>query len=775
MPVRPRQKLKAESRVFPIRTVIRFLSRRNAAVNRYGASELEKSLDALLQTVEKYTTPGENGEYIKVEEADRMALARAYRDVIALCDGIRDLSLQPELKKNRSYKALAQSTEKLKAMLTADMRSLTALHAKLGRTLPEALENTRNAVISIDNISKIKAVGGSMSSRLPITVSTAGGHKFSGMFTKTASYDFVQRSDAIIQGIIDAVPGQKAKETLRQYLLVENTKDPDRRETKHHNAGYFMERLYKKGTPLTDVLKEICDKKVKDKFSDYFQSSDLEKITQYAENHPREIRKLANLYNMSGRRLHLADGENIDGKNSAMSMLASLLGRPDLLANSVQMTIRCGEDEYSGTFMEFVDGMSDLSHLNKDDPYLKCKSAESALDGRPVLKDGADLGVIDVIAGNIDRHLRNILYSYGKDANGNVYVKGIKGIDNDGSFGRKDSDELTDKQSRASKTGQLRVISASMRDAVMNLSGNTLKLALQPYGISAEGIQGAADRLERIKSGIRTGSIEVVKDNEWKNKTLKDVGHIEIMADGKMNYAQNGIFNQIYMAHSKNEIEDARNRAARAVSDENIKLSEAQTQEARRFYEFDDADRSAAIKAISDTVAELRSRRSIFYGSREYEEMYDSARAVQKEVAGCTAERFIELATDLQNKTQAYINMKDDQGKALAEAAKKNGSDTVKTSSNTIRRVLAAGTALDFTRQFLDESSIPAWEEYKAQNKEYAKYRAKQKAAGKDGPDKNSKTAARKDKNGTVKSADGKTGEAVSNGSRGSKKPVRAI
>ena len=242
MPTRPGKKLKAESRIYSVRRVIKSLSAKNRTVLDEMAAALSEKLRILEETVKTYSTPTENG-YPVLEEKDRKKLTAQYSDAVAQCAYILSFKNQKGFAENRQYSALAEMVEKSRRFLLSDVRALRAVHTKIGATLPEAFENSRTAVVSVDDINIIPETGGAMSSRLPISVTTKSGHKFDGMFTLDSSFDLAERSNAIIQTLIDMTGLKTTKEFLSQYIL--KPEDVEKDSDKLSKLDNFMKGIYK--------------------------------------------------------------------------------------------------------------------------------------------------------------------------------------------------------------------------------------------------------------------------------------------------------------------------------------------------------------------------------------------------------------------------------------------------------------------------------------------------------------------------------------------------
>lgn len=707
MPTRPGKKLDAQSRIFTTKNVIKSLGRKKfetkeltPATQTYKEldshiNNFQTSLDNVEVLVKRYTTPDENG-YPILKESDLKKLSETYSEAIAQCDLLLSYKNNQHVKNNVNFKVIAEMTRKTRDYLILDSKALVGANAKIGQTLPEALENSRTPVISIDDTNIDPAKGGSMSSRLPIEISAKNGYKISGMFTKTVKYDFMDRSNNIIKKFMEIASDDDTKNFLKNFILKKEDIEKVNGKSKFLFAFWNKIALGASLNDLRDILNN--QKGMKDKFA-FFTDDKQEEVENYINSIRPEADKLYCSYLMNSERLGLKDGTNLDKRNYATSLVANLLGRPDLVANAISMTINCKGQKHTGTFMEFVKGASDMAHLDKDDPALKCDISKG-IDGRPVLKDMADLQVLDYICGNVDRHYQNMLYITETKKNGKVVLKGIKAIDNDGSFPRTD---LSKGFNRLSSVSGMKVISESMARAIYQLNRNTLELTLQGAGLTSDVIEGAMERLDHIKKAIINNKIKVVGDSQWKNYTLDD-----LTKRGSEVNRGSGVFQEVKDCFKQ----ENRMRMVSKVNKPGYKKNEF-TMKAASFegsneqFIFDSAERFSAKVYIDSVVSDLNKSKDVWFGSSKYTDMLKSAKTIQKEVETCSLARFEELAKDLKQKTDAYLERKFLQSPEKANRI------------NSVNRILAATSAIDFSAKFLDKIELSAWDEYKIQNKDY--------------------------------------------------------
>lgn len=708
MPTRPGKKLKAEARIFTTSKAIKSLARKNFTNIDLQVGALNTKLENLERLVQKYTTPV-NGEYPVLSEADKIELSKAYSQAIVQCEHLLAFQNNQELKNNLSYKAIAKMAEKTRKFLTSDLKALTALNASVGATLPEALENARTAVINLDTSNVKIAKGGCMSSRIPLSISTKDGHKIEGMFTKTTSYDYASKSNALFQKLMDMTASNITKEFFRGFLL---SNDDVTNNTRKFSRTYsFYASLLEHPKKYESAFALLGDANFLDNREFTYQEVSNIKKFLISKDFMTEALNLYKEHFMNTEKLSIEGGANIDKRNTAMSIVANLFGRSDLLANSVSMTIGTGQEKQTGTFMEFVKGASDLAHLKKDDPFFDCEIA-TGIDRRPVLKDMADLQVIDYICGNVDRHTGNMLYVFDQDEYGDTYLKGIKAIDNDASFGRRD---LSNGLQRLSNVAGMKVISSSMANLVRKITPATLKLSLKGTGLSDAAINEAVARLRDVKQGINNQTLEVVDDNEWKDFTLNDLKK----TDEAMEAHGHGVFSLLAKQFDEDHRAEKFKATQASNADTGIKLANAEMKNNGKGYELNDAEQIKARDGINTVVQELDAVSKVWFGSTKYKNMLASAKALQKELAtwekksqetGKTvwdAAKFEKMTNDLRTKTELYLDRKYNQSASKANR------------DNSIKRMLAASAAMDYTHKFIDKVELSAWDEYRQNNAEY--------------------------------------------------------
>jgi len=211
--------------------------------------------------------------------------------------------------------------------------------------------------------------------------------------------------------------------------------------------------------------------------------------------------------------LKTSPGDRIDTRNAAMSDVAGLLGRDDLLAHSQMIDFTENGVRREGTFMEFVNG-TDLSKAEKGDPYYDTEKDDFLTSSAK--KDLLDLSIIDYICLNSDRHQHNMIYQYQKCDDGKTRLAGIKGIDNDSSFGTKNpnpSEPFIHLQSLDATV----CMTESMAKKINAMTDAALTQTLKKNKLSSASINAAIERLHNIKA-----KMELSKEFNKKLAEAKD-------------------------------------------------------------------------------------------------------------------------------------------------------------------------------------------------------------------------------------------------------------
>ena len=225
----------------------------------------------------------------------------------------------------------------------------------------------------------------------------------------------------------------------------------------------------------------------------------------------------------------------VDSRNSAMSLVANMLGQPELLARSKPLTVVYNGQPVEGTFMELAKG-SDRSNISKNDPILKC--SKRSYNNAQLLKSIADMQILDYLCGNVDRHGGNLTYIVDNSDPKSPKVTGVQGIDNDMSFGVRAMGGGEWFMEGTTPFNDILVISRSMAEKVLAMDADKYIQSLRGQGLESEACLAAERRLRKVQRKIREGEeyfegtepehlvrgkLRVVNDEEWERIGLDNL------------------------------------------------------------------------------------------------------------------------------------------------------------------------------------------------------------------------------------------------------------
>lgn len=419
--------------------------------------------------------------------------------------------------KAESIRKTADLVRKLQGTMSRDMNLLQQYDpsGKEKKSLQELQEDARTVTVDLGD-KEFSKMSGAQSDRIPITLSTAKGKKVKGFFTKASNFSIVEDFNTAL-AIAKGQSNDPAffDEFMKKYRegLSKTNKDAAKMSDEAL-MGHFLIHTYRGDLKYTKAHLQKVFGLTSRQLSAKVGSNGLESLSRHMSilaSKPQAILNTA--------MLNMKEGERIDSRNSAMSAVADLLGVSNLVARSRNMRFRDSKGNIlEGTFMDMGSGVDLANKLSDKSVKVAEKPFEGA--GKEGLRQLCDLQVLDYICGNIDRHGGNVLYQFDKDGK----LVGVQGIDNDSSFTRltpKDKD-LNDLMTAPKN---MRIITASMKDKVMNTDPAMLKFALRGRGLSDEELDAAEERLNIMRDAIREGE-EYYKTHK---KPSKD--HLMVLDD----------------------------------------------------------------------------------------------------------------------------------------------------------------------------------------------------------------------------------------------------
>ena len=495
---------------------------REESIPGYGAyAEKFKALDRLMDEYSELDPWGLPKELTADQKAALLtAMQEAGEAGEAFLDNAKKKAEQdPSVKMNQGLPGLVG---KLQGILARDNSALESYDPQAKpRSLPELMTDSRCRTIEL-GATQIEAMGGAQSSRIPMTLVNEKGEKRRGFLTKANSVDTL----TLYQEGIDAAkkyasPEQKKQldNILATYRVKSKLDERNKNASNEMAIAHLFGIFNNKDKPLT-----------KEKLQTVLRNLGVRGGLPNAayEEMLKSWQPLTTVSTaINALELNLKEGDRLDSRNSAMSSVADLLGKPDILARSTDVKFTDGKGGVlQGTFMDFSKGLdlrTDGKHIHlfqqvSDTPFSRATQEDQRRHGM-LLKSVADLQVVDFLSGNVDRHSANLTYV--TDDEGRII--GVQGIDNDSSFGSFASGEKS--QLRLPGTGNMGVISESMKNKVMNMTPAMLKFSLRGKGLSEEQLDFAALRLEQLKQAIVKGE-EHYKDKPIDPKS-KDLAYDE--------------------------------------------------------------------------------------------------------------------------------------------------------------------------------------------------------------------------------------------------------
>ena len=481
-----------------------FKNNLNTEVNRTH-SLLEQDISHLLSLLQPhYIRHNSMGSYVPMTEGEYQEINRLYHECVKDISRLEDKANSPE------YIALQE-------MLIHNELQLSGLHMDNLPPLADVISNEISETIQLEDIEN-KSVGANLSDRAAIEYTGKDGRVRRGFFTENKQLKHeLYGAEQITERYIANYP--KFEHLFRRFFNPD-TDNPfypeiiNAAKARQTNDMYALHKLAQRYSKKFDV------------FDDYeeFQTAFL----KYAE----ELRKNQSAYSVmtsSG----IQKDDYIAERAGAMSDIASALGVPELLASSRKVTVKRGDKEISGVFIETATEDSvDRQYLTKDHPFLKTNRDE--FSNRNMLESLADLQIIDYLCANTDRHANNFFVRQDFSDPSHPRLVGVQGIDNDNSFGKLYDGGIM----QMASASNLKIITPKMAKAVSHMTVEQLKSILKGYHLSELQMDAAIIRLERLQKMIAKGSkdsklkidngklineegtIHIVKDAEWKDLNL---------------------------------------------------------------------------------------------------------------------------------------------------------------------------------------------------------------------------------------------------------------
>ncbi len=495
-------------------------------VERYTA--LNSSLYEIDALTRFFYTPQPDGSFPVLKPSDRQLLTQAYEQAQQ-----RAAAILTEKATGRTQRQMKSVVRELVPLLQSDLSAFQMTDPTIPVTLPELISRARAQAVDMGD-AKLPVQSGQASVRQHIRV-TNGDTIEEGFFTpsvySTPKKDFAELMERLekkypaYKSFLDAIRAvpmedlcDRAMDILEHpYLhLDEGNIEAEQRSfwrIHHHEMLDIAPTIY---LPLEDR-------------EDYLAFMD-----EFAQG-MTPVRKQYRLYVQGENGLTLQEGANIDKRSIAMSRMAGLLGKKELVAEARPMLLIQNGTAVSGTFMAMAEGV-DLAHPKPDDP-IQSLTIEN-MDNPAVFGDIAAMQALDFICGNVDRHPGNFFLRFQPKNGPEAKLVGITLIDNDLSF----SNAKKGMGSKFVVPEDMGVIGEDVYTAMKLItSEEELRLRLADCGLSDDEIHLAWERKQALEAKIEAdktyfdslqdkepgytepGRIRLVKQEEWRNYKLADL------------------------------------------------------------------------------------------------------------------------------------------------------------------------------------------------------------------------------------------------------------
>lgn len=227
----------------------------------------------------------------------------------------------------------------------------------------------------------------------------------------------------------------------------------------------------------------------------------------------------------------IPEGSSLTQRNVATSRLASLLGSESIVAKSVKMQVvdrSSGKEEVvsEGVIMATASGL-DVNDIKTQGDFMYYKGMKNPKDPKDkmtvspkFLKEATSLHVMDLIAGQTDRHGGNAFFKLESQADG-LCLDGLIAIDNDMAFGVGSyGGSMKPAMMNLGDLSTLSHVDEELYSKVMSMDGEMLEYMLRDT-IEPAAMEAAQKRLQEVKE--RLSSKDVIKVSDWSKVKTEEV------------------------------------------------------------------------------------------------------------------------------------------------------------------------------------------------------------------------------------------------------------
>ena len=614
-------------------------------IKEYKGSDLSKKYESFYTSLEKLVEISKNLNNPKIQMTPQSFkdLKASYKSVLKECSKYLKTDEKQLNDFEKSQKGIVKDIARV---LYKDMKVLVDCNPMEPGSLSELISNSRSYTVHLKK-SDIKKVGASLSSRIPMKTS----NDKKGFFTPSSTYNYdkqwVEQIDKHIE-ILKKFPKVDIQR-LENLKTNENTKEDFLSFCPNDTIDGYLKSQGREKTRkgIAGVEYVLGIEKTPAKALKHLDD-DLE-LKEAIRNFIDDMSGMVNQYYVM-RTAGIVKNSNLSDRNCAMTDMANLLGCSGILAKSVPMKIVVDNEIVEGVFMETVEG-TDINRVKEDDIVLD--ASQDSFNHSKALDQLLDLQVLDYICGNIDRHGGNMIYQFEKGTDDKVYLKGIKGIDNDCAFGTLNAKDGK-KIHHLVTPDKMQFIRKDTLNRLKLLDETTIYKHMAPYKLSEEEKKAILERVENVKEAVELGKIDVItEENYWESNSLKNKGVIKENYLGKMKEISEKCKQQFVVEFDKEG----------ELVDKEIHYMHDRRMGNQIMYN--------NLEAIQNLKEEMKNSRSTFFDSSEYKMMkkrFDKietlTQAIRKDFASPDeipenrAEELEKAYMDLADKTNRYIELK---------------------------------------------------------------------------------------------------------------------
>ncbi|MCR5632303.1 MAG: hypothetical protein K6F60_02305 [Eubacterium sp.] len=588
-------------------------------------------------------------------------------------------------------------------VLKADEKLTPEEKAKKSYHLGEIFEQARSITVEVDE-KNIERKGGNLSSRLHIKANDFDNKPIDGYFTiHEKPFDAEERLNELADSVVgndDFVLHEFIKYLIRDEGNNSSNIKTLQRKIDRNCSIKKIHLYYSSPDKLLKAFSSAFDRDIKKFISSYGIDSKNPSYSKIIDlknrfmKDPDSVEELLGLLHSSFlirmkekiNDLGINNNAKVDKRNSAMSMVAGMLGLDNLIAKSRNMRVKIGNETYKGTFMETAKGVT-MNSVKPDSPELFITNEQ--LENNPqLLISIANMQILDLICGNTDRHGGN--YSYIIEdvvlPNGEVTKKlvGIQGLDNDTSFLAK-YDNIQWETMASTAFDKMLVLPESTAQMILHLDKNIFRAMAIGHDISKDAIDAAIIRIEAIqnkiqefyndyenrsKAPIKEGQIKIIKDEDFANLSIKDLARPKAPGDDRYFNLFSRVYDRFAIQNDQDPIDrDFENSIRLDAKEAQYKVAAANIMLTNSFDDINNAkEQYQSNIEFNDMIMSIIELQNIYNKSKKDTFRYDpdSGEIIFNE----DATQLLDNSKEAYNKTKHYIELNEEALSKLSKESK---------------------------------------------------------------------------------------------------------